>query len=58
MKKEQYRKEYILYLVALLITGWFLWSWWDVLANNMTPNMPSKANAFRILTAICDYIHE
>ena len=57
MRKERYKREYVLYIFSLIIIAWLIWSWWDVLANHMTPNMPSKANAFRILTAICDYIH-
>lgn len=58
MRKETYKKEYAVYIISLIIIGWLLWSIWDVLAHQMTTEYPSKANAFRILTAICDYIHE
>lgn len=55
--KSRYTKEYLIYIFSLIFFAWLLWSWWDVLAHQLTPEYPSKANAFRILLAISKYIH-
>lgn len=53
LKIREKKREFFWLVVSIVVFVWWIWSWYEVTVVHEW----SKANSFRIICAICDYIH-